>query len=131
ELGDELEILLDEQDREPLRAMELAQDADELLDDGRLDALGRLVEEDELGLAGQAAGDGQELLLATAERAAAAFQQRRQPRERRHDRVDALLGAAPGKAHAEVVAHAQPREDLAALGDVAESPPDPRVGRLA
>src|SRR4029077_9589865 len=81
QLGDELEVLLDQEDRHPLAVVQLAQDADQLLDDRRLDAFGRLVEEDQLRLAGEAARDGQQLLLATAQRAAPAIEQRRQARE--------------------------------------------------
>ena len=42
----------------------------DLVDDGGLDALGRLVEDQELGLGEHGAGDGELLLLAAAEDAA-------------------------------------------------------------
>jgi len=44
--ADELEVLLDREDRQPLATVQLAQDADQLLDDGGRDAFLRLVEED-------------------------------------------------------------------------------------
>jgi hypothetical protein len=59
QLGDELEVLLDQEDRQPLVLVQLAQDADQFLDDRGLDAFGRLVEEDQLRLASEAARDGQ------------------------------------------------------------------------
>ena len=82
QLGDELEILLDEEDRQPLALVQLAEDDDQLLDDRGLDALGRLVEEDASWAGRQAARDGQQLLLAAAERAAPAVEQGGEPRER-------------------------------------------------
>src|SRR5262245_63339120 len=105
----------------------MAQHADQLLDDRGLDAFRRLVEEDQLRLAGEAARDGQELLLATAQRAAPAVEQGREAREGRQDRVDALLGAAAGEAHPQIVANAEAGEDLAPLRHVAEAAPRARV----
>src|SRR3712207_8030435 len=60
----EIEELLDQQDRHPA-----AQSRDhlfDLFDDRRLDALGRLVEEQEAGPTEERAGDGELLLLAAA-----------------------------------------------------------------
>ena len=58
----------------PLLLPEAEQDLDDLLDDRRLDALGRLVEQEQLGLAAEAARQRQDLLLAARQRAAGAVQ---------------------------------------------------------
>src|SRR6266850_3563308 len=105
--GDELEILLDEEDREPLRLVKVLQDHHQLLDDRRLDSLGRLVEEDELGVARETPGDRQELLLSAAQRSPAPVQEGSQARKRLENRVDPLLGPAAREAHPQVVANAE------------------------
>ena len=56
--ADEVEILLDQDHGEP-SGPQTQQDLDDLLDDRRLDAFGRLVEQNELGSAAQAARQGQ------------------------------------------------------------------------
>lgn len=122
-LGDELKILLDEDDGQSLRLVKVLQDNDELLDDRRLNPLGGLVEEDELGIARQAPGDGQQLLLPAAEGGTATVQQRRQPRKCPENRVNPFLGASAREPHAQVVANAESGEDLSPLRNIAKSPP--------
>ncbi len=53
--ADEIEALLDHDDRETLVPMQADQDVEDLLHDGRLDPLGRLVEEEKLWPPAQAA----------------------------------------------------------------------------
>ncbi len=61
---------------------ELAQHMADLLDDVGLNAFGRLVEQEHLGIAGQSAGDGQLLLLPAGEIAAHAPGHRLEHREK-------------------------------------------------
>ena len=65
----------------PLLGAQPLQGLDDLVDDRGLDALGRLVEQDQTRVAAQAARDRQELLLAARQRAAGAIEQRLQARE--------------------------------------------------
>ena len=58
------EILLDDEDRHLALAAQMHERAADVLDDRGLDALGRLVEHEQLGLRHQRAGDGELLLLA-------------------------------------------------------------------
>src|ERR1700761_1159557 len=64
ERGDEVEILLDQDHREPAVVAQPQQDLDDLVDDRGLNAFGRLVEKDKTRLAAKAARDRQQLLLA-------------------------------------------------------------------
>src|SRR6266403_4341220 len=71
-LGDtpgEVELLLDQNDRQLLLLVDTLDDPLDLLDDRRLDTLGRLVQEKEFRIAAERARDRQMLLLATAEQA--------------------------------------------------------------
>ena len=79
------------------------------------------------GIAGQAAGDGQQLLLPAAQSGAAPVQQRRQARKRLENRVNPFLGASARETHAQVVANAESGEDLSPLRHIAKSPPCSRV----
>jgi hypothetical protein len=99
-LDDELQILLDEEDGQSLRLVKVLQDSNQLLDDGRLDPLGGFLEEDELRIARQAAGDGQELLLPAAQGCSATVQQGSQTRKRLENRIDPFLGASAPETHA-------------------------------
>src|SRR5579872_2536752 len=63
ERGCKAEILFDQQDREALR-LQHPQDGADLLDDGRGQPLGRLIEQQELGAGAQYPPDRQHLLLA-------------------------------------------------------------------
>src|SRR5207244_13158969 len=57
--GDEVEILLDQDHREPALGAQPLQGLDDLVDDGRLNALRRLIEQDQTRVAAKAACDRQ------------------------------------------------------------------------
>ena len=83
------------------------------------------------GWVDQRAGDGELLLLAAGEVAAAAAEHGFQDREQLEQLVgDVALAArgSRGKAGLEVLAHGQQREDLAALRHVGDAAPRPLVG---
>src|SRR5580704_5810688 len=105
--------------------------AADVLDDRRLDALGRLVEEQKLWLRHQRPGDGELLLLAARKVAAPAAQHVVEHGKERKDLVvDRPLVAWPGGvAGHEVLAHRQEREDLASLRDIAKAGLGPQVWR--
>src|SRR4051794_41499583 len=103
----EAEVLLDEEDRVAL-ALEARERVPDLLNDDGRQALGRLVEEDQLGAGAQDAPDGEHLLLAARELRALAGRALLEVREQRVD-----LGhrhAAAGEARR----HVQARELRAA-----------------
>src|SRR6266481_9728249 len=62
--GDEVEILLHQNDGEPALCTQPLQRLDHFVDDRRLNAFRRLVEQNQAGFAAQAARDRQQLLLA-------------------------------------------------------------------
>src|SRR5262245_31163726 len=74
----ETELLLDEQDGELFFTVQLHEDVADFGDDVRLNALGRLVQDEKLRLDGERAPDRELLLLAAREIAAAALQHRLQ-----------------------------------------------------
>src|SRR5262249_10149965 len=120
--ANEIEVLLDQHDGEPALALEREQDARDLLDDRGLDAFGRLVEQDELGLHAQAARQRQDLLLAARQHAARSAEDRLQSRQRSEDVVQHVIAEArAGGRHAHVVEYRQAGEDLATLRHVAEA----------
>src|SRR5450830_1281142 len=126
----EVEILLAQQDAD---IAPLAQQPDhpfDILDDGRLDALGRLVQDDQLGLLQQRGGDRQLLLLAAGQVAAAPVQHLAQHGEQlQHLAADGRCRARrQGRhAHHQVFLHRQPGEDLAALRHVGDAGGGPLV----
>ena len=105
--------------------------AADLLDDGRLDALGRLVEDEKFRLRHQSASDGELLLLAAGKIAAAPPEHVAQHREEREDLVvEHALGARKaGEAGHQVLAHCEEGEDFAALRDIAEAGARPQMAR--
>ena len=64
-------VLLDEEDGEPVVPVERLEALEDLLDDERREAERGLVEQEQLRPAHQRAGDGEHLLLAARQRAAA------------------------------------------------------------
>ncbi len=84
----EAEILLDQQNREPL-PLELGDGAADLLDDDRREALGRFVEHQKSRAGPQDARNGQHLLLAAGQLAAAARQPLAQVGKEREDALHA------------------------------------------
>ncbi len=127
----EFDILLDQDDRDAVLPVEADDHRFDLLDDVGLDALGRLVEQHDLGLGQQRAGDRELLLLAAGEIAAAAVEEFLQDREQvehparrcRHRR----LGRGEGAEH-QVFAHRESRQDAAALRHVGDAGPGPLMG---
>src|ERR1700681_2958414 len=89
----EIVVLLDEEDRHLAGGRERADDALDVLDDGRLDAFGGLVEDEELRAHGERAPDGELLLLAAGKVAAAPPRHLLQHREHLEDGL-AYLGLA-------------------------------------
>ena len=123
QLANELERLLHQHDGEAAARAQPQQRVADLIDDRGLDAFGRFVQQDDAGFGAQAARHGENLLLAAAQYAARAIDDRLEPREvfeHGRDRV-VRLGGADG-AHAQVVAHGQAGEDLTALRHEAQAP---------
>src|SRR5690606_29594793 len=75
QVGDKVEILLDQQNGKTARAAKLQEGLGNLLDNRGLDPLGRLIEQQKLRIRHQAAGERKKLLLPARERAAVAVQQ--------------------------------------------------------
>src|SRR5690606_30740431 len=96
----------------------------DLVDDVRLDALGRLVEDEQFRPGEQGAADRQLLLLPPGKHAALARQELLDDGEERVNAVELLLlrlPAAGDGADEKVLLHGELREDLAALRDEAEA----------
>ena len=131
--GEKFQILFDQQQGEAATGPDRRQRLGHFLDDRRLDAFGRLVEQEQHRIGDQAARDRQDLLLAAAQHAALAVEQWDQAREIGGDPVDPGVRAgvagfrAPGEV--QILAHRQVGEDAAALGDVAEAEPAAPPGR--
>ena len=94
QIGDEVEILLDQKDRQTAPFAQMQQGFRHLLDDRGLDSLRRLVQQQEFRIAHQASGQGQQLLLAARQRATHPVEQPRQPREIGEHGFDYLFLAA-------------------------------------
>ena len=123
---DRLRELLDDEDGHAF-ARDVRDDLVQLFDDDRRQPHRQLVEEEQRGVGGEPAGHRQHLLFAARQRAgelAAPFGETREARVR--DLLDLVQGAARERAHAEVLAHGQVREDALALGHEAEA----RAGEL-
>src|SRR2546428_9250554 len=126
----ELEVLLDQQDRPVAFPLDPPQHVGYLVDDGWLDALGRLVEQEERRVGEQRSRDGELLLLAAGEVPAALAEHLAEPRKEREDVVQPRRRRAllPGAEH-EVLVDGQRGEDVASLRDVADAEPGALVGR--
>ena len=126
-LGDvehEIEVLLDDQHRQAMLAAQLRERRADLLHDGRLDALTRLIQQQQPWVGNERAREGEDLLLATRERAAAAVEQCFQPREGVDDALHRLrfgLARIAAPRQAQVLERAQGRQDAAALRHVADA----------
>src|SRR5678816_3033481 len=119
ELFAEIEILLDEQNAHAAFAAQKPDGFADLVNDVRLNALGRFVEDEQLWLGEKRARDGELLLLAAAEHAAFAWQEILEDREEREDAIELTveLFALRDRPDLEVLLDGQEREDVAALGD--------------
>jgi len=111
-------VLLDEHDGEA-PARQLANGARDLAHDDGGEAERRLVEEQALGLGHEPAPDGQHLLLAARERAAALLEALAEPRKELVHVVEIPADVAPVPpligAHPEIVQHGELREDLSSF----------------
>ena len=131
----ELHVLLDEQDRHARRPVQLGDGVLDLDDDRRLDALGRLVEHQQLRAGSPA--PGRSPAAGPGRRDSSPAGRPSSVRERREDVervVDGGAVAARGRARARrcrFSAHGQLREHLVALGHVADPGAGPLVRRAA
>src|SRR3989442_355805 len=121
DLAREFQVLLHDEDRASTLLLDPREDGRDLLDDRGLDALGRLVQQEQRRVGHQGSRDGELLLLAAAEVAPPLVQHHGQGREQRKDVVDRFPARRlPPRAQHEVLADREPGEDLAALRDVAD-----------
>src|SRR6266511_2361682 len=131
-------VLLDEEDRRPLR-VDLADDLEDPLDEDRREPHRRLVQQEELRVGHQRAADRHHLLLAARERPGALGLPLGQAREELVDAVEVLADGLPVVAvgalerpHQQVLEHAHPRKEPTAfrrLRDAALDDVVRRVGR--
>ena len=127
-IKDEAQDLLGDDDGELAQLADLAEHLGDVLDDGRLDAFGRLIEDENLRLRQQSAGDGELLLLAAGEVAALAMAHVEQDGKERVDFVPVgfLQLAFHGGKH--VLHDGEVREDHPALRHEGESTGDALMG---
>ena len=129
----ELDILLDEDHRDPLLPVDAAEHLEDVRDDPRREPERRLVDQEEAGPAHEAARDRHHLLLAPGERAGQLIVALAEAREERLHRGEALramrLGRRMVRAEEEVLPHREVGEQPAALEHVREAAGHPCVGR--
>ena len=115
----ELDVLLDEDDAAAALLRVLADDRQQALDDHRRQAEAQLVEQQKPGVAGERPPDGEHLLLAAGEQAAAAVAKLGQRGEVPVGdvRVEPLAAIA----EAEVLGDGEPEEQAAVLRDVCDA----------
>jgi hypothetical protein len=121
----EAQDLLGHDDGEAARVADRLQRPAHLADDRGLDALGGLVEEQDLRAAGERPRDGELLLLPAREVAAAPSLHLQQDREHVVEILRHLAGAGDRQAGLDVLLHRHGREDHAALRHVGEALGDP------
>src|SRR3954462_776111 len=119
----QIEVMVDDDDRDLVA--ELIEALEELLDDGRREALERLVEEEHAHVAGERAGDRHHLLLAAGEEIGGGVEALGETREVGEDALEvpahAMAGLALEAAELEVLRHRHAGEQPAALRDVADA----------
>jgi len=129
-------VLLDDQHGEAVLAIECADGVKDLPCDERREAERGLVQHQETGAAHQRAADGQHLLLAAGQRAAAlrdTFLEAGKQREDTFETGIALgVGALGGgvRAHAQVFSHGHARENAPSFGRLRDTQPGDVMGRL-
>ncbi len=122
----EVEVLLHHQQRQLVAAAQLDQDLADLLHDRRLDAFGRLVEQQQPRHRHQRAAEREDLLLAARQRAALAIEQRAQPRQRVDhalERAGLDLAGVGAPRQAQVLQCGEAGQDAAALRHIAHAEP--------
>src|ERR1019366_9078993 len=129
DLEAEPHMLFDEDDRRLALVGELADDRQQALDDDRSEAQAELIEQQELRLPRQGAGDREHLLLSAGEKASAAILQAAQSRKVLE--YPFYIGALDAQTQAEVLGHRESEEDAAAFGDVRDAEPGSLGGRHA
>lgn len=121
----EIEILFNEEDAHLAFGAEHFDSVTDLINDVGLDAFGGFVEDEELGLGKQGTGDGELLLLTTAQHAAFAgkelFKNREEGKNAVEQAFDLAFGATGDGADVEVLFNSKMREDIASLRDVAKA----------
>src|SRR5580700_6129542 len=127
EFAGKVEILLDQNDGDLAERTQIGDGAADILDDRRLDALGRLVEQEQPRPHHQRAADGELLLLAARQIAAAPAQHGFQHREQREHVVGhaALVARQRRKTGAQIFLDREQRKDFAALRHIGDTAPRP------
>ena len=119
----ELDVLFDEDDREVLHPVQAQDHLFDFFDDDRLNAFGRLVEQQDLRLGGERTRDSELLLLPAGQHAAAAIEIFDQIGEQLgHEARDRASPVRPGeRAEQNVLADGEVGNDLAALRHIGKS----------
>src|SRR5436190_7619698 len=119
----EVRVLLDDEDRGALVAVELGEDVEDLLDDQRCEPERGLVEQEESRASHQRAPECEHLLLAAGERAGLLVAPPVEHREQGEDALDILLRRAPPRvtAETEVLPDGELGERAASLGNVRDA----------
>src|SRR5258708_18605699 len=127
EFAGKVEILLDQHDGDLAERAQIGDGAADILDDRRLDAFGRLVEQEKPRPHHQRSADGELLLLAARKIAAAPAQHGLEHRKQREHvvRHAALLARQRCKAGAQIFLDREQRKDFAALRHIGYAAPRP------
>src|SRR5260370_24835254 len=120
DLQDALDVLLDDQQRAPLRS-QLVDDVEYLVDDHGCEADRKLVGQDELGARDQRPREGQHLLLPSGKRPGQLADASAQARKRRRCLLDRPAHTLAADLHGEVVPHAQSPEHPSPFGNQADA----------
>src|SRR5580700_7886771 len=127
EFAGKVEILLDQHDGDLAERAQIGNGAADILDDRRLDAFGRLVEQEEPRPHHQGAADRELLLLAARKIAAAPTQHGLEHREQRKHVVGhaALLARQRRETGAQIFLDREEGKDFAALRHIGDAAPRP------
>src|SRR5580704_5088629 len=127
EFAGKVEILLDQYDGDLAERAQIGDGAADILDDRRLDAFGRLVEEEQSRPHHQRAPDGELLLLAARQIAAAPAQHGFEHREQREHVVGhaTLIARQRRETGAQIFLDREQRKDFAALRHIGDAAPRP------
>src|SRR5258707_4274094 len=130
ELAGKVEILFDQHDRDVAEAAKIRDRARDVLDDRWLNALGRLVKQQQFWPHHQRTPDRKLLLLAAGQIAAAAPEHRLQHRKQRELDVRniAVLALQRSKAGLEIFLHRQQRKNLASVRHQTDALSRPLIG---